>query len=678
MSVLKRVGRASRRARPLVAAVGVAVLGLGLAASIATSGAGASAAASVPHSALINGDSVTTVDGITDSGGNPISLEQYAAQQAGFTVTVVDGATWDAMSAADFAKYQVLIIGDPVCNYTPDSAVSNASTWAPVVMGTSGGATTVGNRTLVGTDPEYHYIYGGGGAPPQTGGDPSSAGAEHLVQDGIAYAGGVSGATGVYFDTSCADPGSDLAVLNSLSSAGSGFSEDTTPPCGGSVQLIASNSVFATLSDSDIQGWSCSDHLTFPTYPTDWQPLAVATDTSSTPTCGTDPDAGTTACGESYVLVAGRGIVVSAPDLSLTPATSMDPAGGDHTVTATVTQDGSPVVGQSVSFEVTGQNAGVTGTCAPADCKTDGSGKVTFTYHDANGAGDDTINASVTLGSTTEHATASETWTAGSGNQPPMVDAGPAVSGLVNTPIALSGSASDPDSDPLTILWTGPAACTFADPTDPATSVTCTGTGHFTLTLTASDGVNAPVSDTTEAVVTRASGSPSCDGLSPTSGVTSTYDASTGVTTITGTRGNDVIIGTSGPDMIKGGNGNDVICAGAGNDVIQGQTGDDTVFGQGGDDSLIGGQGNDHLIGGAGRDSLKGQAGDDTLYGDEGNDHEHGGNGDDALYGGAGNDRLLGGPGTNKLVGGGGNDVCGAEDDGPDTYKGCETKVGDL
>jgi hypothetical protein len=30
-------------------------------------------------SALINGDSITLDDGITDGSGNPISLEQYAA-----------------------------------------------------------------------------------------------------------------------------------------------------------------------------------------------------------------------------------------------------------------------------------------------------------------------------------------------------------------------------------------------------------------------------------------------------------------------------------------------------------------------------------------------------------------------------------------------------------------------
>jgi hypothetical protein len=166
--------------------------------------------------ALLDGDSVTTDDGLTDSSGNPISLEQYAAEQLGYTVTVVSGATWDSMTAAQFAQYQLLIVGDPFCSYTEFDATGNASTWAPVVMGTAGFGTQVGNRTLIGTDPEYHFLEGEGGATEQTPGVPTSAGAEHMVQDGIAFAGTVVGATGVYFDTSCFDNGSDLATLDQL------------------------------------------------------------------------------------------------------------------------------------------------------------------------------------------------------------------------------------------------------------------------------------------------------------------------------------------------------------------------------------------------------------------------------------------------------------------------------
>jgi hypothetical protein len=373
--------------------------------------------------ALINADSVTANDGITE-GGVPISLEQFAAQRLGYTVTVVSGATWDSMSASQFASYDLIVIGDPFCGPTPDSAISNAGTWAPVVMGKGGGRTIVGNRVLISTDPEFHYAAGGGGAPPTNASDPTTAGAEHLVQDGMAFAGAQSGATDLYFDTSCADPGGgtqgagDIAVLDMLTTTGAGhWTENASPPCGGSVQKIAATAAFATLKDSDIQGWECSDHETWPAFPADWNAEAVATDTPSHPTCGTDPDTGTTACGEAYVLIAGSGIVSTAPNISVSPTTATNPVGTRHTLTATVTQSGGPVSGAVVTFAIgSGPNAGVSGTCslsgggADPTCATGADGKVRFTYTGAGGVGTDTIDASVTLSGTTEHATATKTW----------------------------------------------------------------------------------------------------------------------------------------------------------------------------------------------------------------------------------------------------------------------------
>ncbi len=382
--------------------------------------------------ALLDGDSVTTDDGLTDGSGNPISLEQYAAEQLGYTVTVVSGSQWDSMTAAQFAQYQLLIVGDPFCNYTDSAATSNATTWAPVVMGTAGLGTQVGNRTLIGTDPEFHFIEGAGGATEQTPGVPTSAGAEHMVQDGLDFAGSVTGATGVYFDTSCADNGSDLATLDQLTTVPGGSFFDNgagtsggSVPCGGSVQQIASNPAFdsgpTVMTDSDIQGWECSDHITFTTYPTDYVPLAVATDTPTTPTCGTDPDTGTEACGQAYILLAGTVTPPPPPNLTLTPPSGSQTAGSTqtHTVTATVTVGSDPVSGTPVSFAVSsGPNAGATGTCTNSGgsdptCATDSSGQVEFTYTDAGGAGEDFIDGAVTLSGTTETAGATWTWTSG-------------------------------------------------------------------------------------------------------------------------------------------------------------------------------------------------------------------------------------------------------------------------
>lgn len=460
--------------RALISATALAALAFPATAALAP---GLAQATSTAKTALIDEESVTTNDGITKE-GSPISLEQYAAERAGYTVTLRSGTEWEAMSQAEYASYQVLIVGDPTCATTALSAVESAHIWTPVVMG-KGSNPQVGNRVVVGTDPEYHYLYGAGGAQPTEVGNPSSAGAEHLVQDGITFAGGVAGATGIYFDTSCTDiPETTLEeeerlgtasastagirpagvaqpilegpdgrdkndVLEHLTAAPSkeAWTENVEPPCGGQVQQVAANPVFDTgetkLLDSNIQGWECSDHITFPTFPSDWFPLAVATDTASHPTCGTDPETAKEVCGEAYVLLAGEGIVAEAPNLTLTPKSESNLAGGTHTVTANVHKEEKPVAERVVTFTVTGQNAGATGTCTTGagepdpECKTDANGEVKFTYSDSKGAGTDTIVGSVTLESleeeeileakpavtttkvvlTTERATAAQEWT---------------------------------------------------------------------------------------------------------------------------------------------------------------------------------------------------------------------------------------------------------------------------
>ena len=404
------------------------------------------ASASVPGTALIDGESVTTLDGIT-RGETPVSLEQWAAENAGFTVTVRSGEEWEKMSAAEFAQYQVLVIGDPKCSETALSAVNSAAVWTPVVMGSENGG-HAGNRTAVGTDPEFHYASGGGGAQPTVPGEPQTAGAEHLVQDGISFAGSVPGATGVYFTTSCSDIGEDepgaarsaaapasfpqealegpdgrdiTDILDHLTVTGPGnWGEDVDPPCGGEVAQITTTAQFSTgptkLLDSDIQGWGCSTHIAFKAFPADWFALGIDLETEETPTCGADVEAPHEfVCGEAYVLLAGSGVSADAPDLTLTPKEGSDTAGGSHAVTATVVKEPEakktpeeprktvPSAGTTVSFILTETNAGVAGTCTtPAGapdpgCTTDANGQVVFSYHDDHGVGHDTITAAASV-----------------------------------------------------------------------------------------------------------------------------------------------------------------------------------------------------------------------------------------------------------------------------------------
>src|SRR3954468_14986850 len=108
-------------------------------------------------------------------------------------------------------------------------------------------------------------------------------------------------------------------------------------------------------------------------------------------------------------------------------------------------------------------------------------------------------------------------------NQPPVVTA-TGGAGDEGSAISIHGTAVDPDGDPLTQTWTyapgvgvdAGATCAFADASALDTTITCTDDGPFTVTLTASDGINAPVS--ANAAVTVANVAPLLSITSPPDG----------------------------------------------------------------------------------------------------------------------------------------------------------------
>ena len=97
-------------------------------------------------------------------------------------------------------------------------------------------------------------------------------------------------------------------------------------------------------------------------------------------------------------------------------------------------------------------------------------------------------------------------------NDPPEVDAGGPYTGEEGSDIALDGTATDDDGDTLTLTWTyeagldvdAGASCEFSDETIEDPTFTCTDDGTFTVTLTADDGVNDPVSDSATVTVSNA------------------------------------------------------------------------------------------------------------------------------------------------------------------------------
>jgi hypothetical protein len=97
------------------------------------------------------------------------------------------------------------------------------------------------------------------------------------------------------------------------------------------------------------------------------------------------------------------------------------------------------------------------------------------------------------------------------GNAPPVVDAGPDVMTAVGVPVLLNGSVTDPDDTPTAHWATGNPNCTFGDENSAVTTITCTSGGIIAATLTGSDGVSMPVSDTALVTVNAPNTSPTVD-----------------------------------------------------------------------------------------------------------------------------------------------------------------------
>jgi len=207
-------------------------------------------------------------------------------------------------------------------------------------------------------------------------------------------------------------------------------------------------------------------------------------------------------------------------DIALTPATATNPVGTSHTVEATAKEGGVVQVGKTVTFTVlSGPHAGTTGTAV-----TDSAGKASFSYTGTS-PGTDVIEASFldSAGAVQRSNRVTKEWIAVV-NKPPVVDAGGPYAGSEGSAIAITGSATDPESDPLSTTWTATpgvgvdagATCSFAGATALVTTVTCTDDGPYTLTLTVSDGINPAVVKTAALTVTNVA--PTANVTAPSNG----------------------------------------------------------------------------------------------------------------------------------------------------------------
>ncbi len=344
-------GRVNRRRRSL-AALPIIGLVVGVLGAVAAPASHARAAGPL---ALIYGPTVS---------GSP-SVEQTDLQSQGWTVTVVSGATWDSMTQAQFASYQLLVFGDPTCGSNPGiqaAAVSNESTWAPIVNG---------NIIVIGTDPVFHRV--------------SRPGADVLISHALAYAGAQAGLTGVYDDLSCyyGFGGNSAQTSPLLAGLESGFSIYTENSCSATIHVAASAQQLIGVTDANLSNWGCSVHEYFGTWPSDFVPYAIDTAAGHVVASGicpnpayTPPDG--TALGCPYIV--GRGGGLSAGAVGLAGPSGTGDINTSQSLIASVQSAGSPVNGAVVTLTcVSGPNAGATAVVI-----TGASGSGTDTYTSAS------------------------------------------------------------------------------------------------------------------------------------------------------------------------------------------------------------------------------------------------------------------------------------------------------
>jgi hypothetical protein len=304
------------------------------------------------QTALVLGGTVT---------GGAASTEALACITNGVAVEVVTDAGWLAKTQADFAGYRALILGDPTCvgpGVSPSiaAAVSNNTVWGPTVDG---------NTLIVGTDPVFHNAQGG----------------LQFNNDSVAFVLADATKTGALLGLSCyydsVAPGTSVPLLDQLPFVTPGAFTVTGVNCYNNVHITANHPALAGSTDATLSNWSCSVHEAFQTWQsTGLNPFLVLAIAQDLGAAYTAPD-GTV--GTPFILARGAGLVVDS-DITLAPALTLcRPVNSPIKMTATVVENGAPVVGTVVTFTViAGPSIGLIMMDA-----TDVNGEASFTFSSA-------------------------------------------------------------------------------------------------------------------------------------------------------------------------------------------------------------------------------------------------------------------------------------------------------
>jgi uncharacterized membrane protein len=334
---------------------------------------------------------------------NPTEFDAIGSGSAVWTPgDPVASKDWSRKKTADFAAFDVIIIGDrSTLTQNPiiwTGALANLNTWAAAING---------NIFIFGGDPETHAGPDGGG------GNANMIGAKELIQQGIRFAAddGQAG-PGIYIALAAIEPSAASpvapnrkAIEHLLSSVGA-----FTPVHAhfDRVQKIFQHPILATVSDSDLSGWGQSVHTGFSAWPAGFVPVGLAIDATldkRTPSGLLPTNV------EGLVHILAKSPSPGFKRFFLRPPTAGRLINSSHTVIATFqNQDGTaPSPGKTVSFSL---ESGSVNFPKTGSGTTTANGTVSWSYTGGPSAGTDFILATVTDGATTYEARAKVTWAA--------------------------------------------------------------------------------------------------------------------------------------------------------------------------------------------------------------------------------------------------------------------------
>ncbi len=498
--------------------------------------------------------------GPTVSGGAS-SVEATAAVAAGYTVEVVDAMTWAGKSAADFATYRAIILGDATCDDISAiaAAEANKDVWGPVVNG---------NVILIGTDPVFHNFSGGNA----------------VTTGAVKFAADIPGKTGAYICLSCYYGGdSSMTPVPVLSPFGA-FTVTGEIGCYNDAHKVADHVALTGVTDASLSNWSCSVHEAFDSFPSNFLPLAIAENISG-PGSLTFAD-GT--FGIPYILARGDDLV---------------PEGcGDNTVQAPEEcDDGNTINGDGCSAQCKFEDgAGICGdgTHNPATEECDDGNDVDFDGCSTDCLIESECDIECHKPGALHVNAANDVLSGTSGDD--------TLCGDERRNEIRGGKGNDRlcgfEDDDFLQGGTG-VDRVFGD----SGNDTLDG-GKDNSFLYGEEGNDLLLSSKGDDWL---DGGPGNDMLRA---------EKTGNDTLIGGDGDDSLDGGKGTDVLDGGKGIDTLFGGKGNDSLIGGEGNDFLHGNKGDDAMEGGKGNDWLDGGKGNDAINGGDDTDTADGGKGTD----------------------------------------------------------